>query len=137
MTLNILKSLILIGLLASISAAGSVEFLGTPARKIVIDVKGEEASDVSKEDQGKYQAVITKEGDNYFWTSRGGVPLVKTESGSFETFVAVNGSGYIRTMSPTLRELYSKLNDSQKHEAGFIYMEHLIHLMGSITYYGF
>lgn len=137
LTQRILRTLVLLGVAVSFSFAGTIEFSGTPARKVEIDEKGQTEYKVPKADQGKYQTVITKDGENYFWTSRGSVPLVKTESGSFITFVAVNGSGYIRTMEPAVRRLYSEMSDKEKLDAGYLYMEHLTLRLGSITYFGF
>lgn len=126
----------LLALAATIALGGEVEFSGIPLRKVEIDEKGETAYKVKPEDKGKYQVVITKEGDDYFWTSRGGIQLVRVESGAYITYVAINGAGYVRTLSPAMREMFSKLTESQKRESGFLYMEHLAHRLGSITYFG-
>jgi hypothetical protein len=131
------KWLALLALAVQLGIAGTVEFSGTPSRKVEIDEKGEGAYKLTEEEKGKYQVVITKEGEKYFWTSRGGLEMVRTESGSYLTYVAINGSGYVRTLQPWVRDMHAKLSEKEKREAGFLYLEHLVHRMGSITYFGF
>lgn len=122
--------------LASVLFGGEVEFSGTPQKKIEIDEKGDSAFVLKANEQGKYQVVITKDGENFYWTSRGGVPMMRTESGAYITYVAVNGAGYVRTLTPAMREIFSQLSEKQKKESGYLYMEHLVHRLGSITYFG-
>jgi hypothetical protein len=79
---------------------------------------------------------ISGDGENYFWVSRGDVPLIKTESEGFVTYVAVTGAGYIRVMSRTMREAYERLPVVERAKLGYRYMGHLTHRMGAVVYFG-
>lgn len=79
---------------------------------------------------------ISSDGENYYWASRGNVPLIKTESEGFVTYVATTGAGYIRVMSQTMRQAYKKLSRIEKAKLGYLYMEHLTHMMGALVYFG-
>ena len=51
------------------------------------------------------------------------------------TFYAADGSGYVRVYQPYMYELLGKLSPAERaREVG--YTEHLVHQLGSITYFG-
>lgn len=77
--------------------------------------------------------VVSRIGDDYFWASRENVPLVMIESGAFITYLAVNGSGYVRVTKP---ELKAAVGQAGGAEAAFDYVEHLLIGLKSVTYYG-
>lgn len=77
--------------------------------------------------------VVSRIGDEYFWASRENVPLVMIESGAFITYLAVNGSGYVRVTKP---ELKAAVRQAGGAEAAFDYVEHLLIGLKSVTYYG-
>ena len=74
-------------------------------------------------------------GEDYFWESRGNIPLLPHKSGAYITFVAANGSGYVRILNKSMREMWALLLDVEK-ENNYLYVEHLAHRLGSVTYYG-
>ena len=77
--------------------------------------------------------VISQIGDNYYWASRENVPLIAIDAGAFVTYVAVNGSGYVRVIKPTWKSAVSLLESAA---AQYDYVEHLLPSLHSITYYG-
>lgn len=77
--------------------------------------------------------VISKIGNDYFWASRENTPLVPVENRAFITFLAANGSGYIRVIKNDLKQAASLMSKTEKE---FDYVEHLIIGLRSVTYYG-
>jgi hypothetical protein len=57
------------------------------------------------------------------------------QSGFYVTYLAVNGAGYVRTLAPEARNLFKQM-PAEEQAKQFLYFEHLVHQMGSITYYG-
>ncbi len=79
------------------------------------------------------ECVISRIGNNYYWASRENTPLGSVESGAFVTFVAVNGSGYVRIIKPEMKKAASLMSET---EDLYDYVEHLLIGLRSVTYYG-
>jgi hypothetical protein len=77
--------------------------------------------------------VISRVGDKYYWASRENQSMVRIESEAFITFVAVNGSGYVRVTIPEMKDSVSGMGETEKR---FDYVEHLLIGLKSVTYYG-
>lgn len=58
---------------------------------------------------------------------------VISEIGAFITFLAADGSGYVRIIKPALKGAASQMSPTEKT---FDYVEHLLMGLRSITYYG-
>ncbi len=110
---------ILLMLLSWSVLAVEVEFQGTPRSRTSITNDHTVREVLDKKEAAKYSVSITREGDQYFWASRGNLPLIKTKSGAYTTYISSTGEGYIR------------VRDDQH-----IYVEHLTVEMTSVTYYG-
>ena len=115
--------------------AGELVFEGYPSKKIEVTEQTSASFDITKSNASEYKVVIEREGENYYWRSRENLQLVRTQSGVYVTYLAANGSGYIRVLNDAMREMYTLLTDDEKQN-NYLYMEHLIHRLGSITYYG-
>src|SRR5262245_39357399 len=48
----------------------------------------------------KYECLIHKRDGKYYWTSRDNKELMQAGSGAFMTFMARDGSGYVRMIRP-------------------------------------
>jgi len=59
--------------------------------------------------------------------------MVRIESGAFITFIAVNGSGYVRMIAPGMKKPAALMSDA---EAQFDYVGHILIGLRSVTYYG-
>ena len=113
--------------------AEEIVFSGTPIVKIseagldrvVENIKGERAMD--------FRCVISKVGEKYYWLTRENKELVKISSGAYDTFVALNGSGYVRIIPKDMKGAASLLGGT---EGKFDYVEHLLLGLRSVTYYG-
>jgi hypothetical protein len=107
-------------------------FTGIPLIKI-LNENGKEGSPerLPKDRASEYKCSIAKRGDKYFWQSRENVELSRNQSGIYTTFVAKNGSGYIRIIDSKMKKVLF-----EKEEQPYDYMEHLITGLSTITYYG-
>lgn len=121
--------------LAASAGAADIVFHGTPTKKITITADGAAEEPVVAPKADEFSVTIVREGDAYFWTSRENKPLSRSESGSYITFHATDGSGYVRVYQPQMYDLMDKLPPAERaHEVG--YMEHIVHQFASITYFG-
>ncbi|MEW8288527.1 MAG: hypothetical protein AB2697_21305 [Candidatus Thiodiazotropha endolucinida] len=129
---------IIIGLLMALplmANAAEVVFEGYPVKKIETNENSSNTSLLTKSQASEYKVTITKEGDKYFWATRGNLQVVPMQSGFYITYLAVNGAGYVRTMAPEARNIFKQM-PAKEQAKQFLYFEHLVHQMGSITYYG-
>ena len=111
----------------------SLSFNGIPSVKVT---EGGIERTAEKIEQSKSFSVacIVKEMDGkYFWETRGNKQLLKIDSGAFILFLAVDGSGYVRLIKPSLKEVASVMSNTEKN---FDYVEHLTLGLRSVTYYG-
>lgn len=108
-------------------------FSGTPAIKISEGGIKRLPENLSQKDFGNLKCIISKIGDKYYWASRENTEMVRRESGAFVTFIAINGSGYVRIILPNMKEATSLM---EKTEDIFDYVEHLLIGLRSVTYYG-
>jgi hypothetical protein len=122
-------------LLSFTASAGEVVFEGYPSRKVEVTEQAAATYEITKPKSIDYKVLIEREGENYYWRTRNNIQLVPMKSGAYVTFLAVNGSGYVRILNDNMREMYKVLPEEENNTT-YLYMEHLIHQMGSITYYG-
>ena len=132
-----MKSIItLLSIFLSFSVSSAdIDFEGYPSKKVEVTEDTTSTTILDAATQAEYKVVITKDGDKYYWTSRGNVPMIPTTSGYYITYLAVNGAGYVRTMVPEARKMFEQLPSADKAKQ-FLFVEHLTHQLGSINYYG-
>lgn len=105
---------------------------GTPSKAIEIDQFGDRRTET---EFSRIDLRITSDGENFYWASRGNIPLVMTTSGIWVTYIATDGSGFIRTVNGTARERF--IAQSPENVVGrFTYVEHISHDLSSIIIYG-
>ena len=114
---------------------GDIIFEGYPVIKF--ETNGIESAEhvLGSSDGMEYKVQITKQGEKFYWATRGNVQLHPVISGVYVTYIAINGAGYVRTYSEQMMRLYNSLPEIQK-QTELTYMEHLTHQIGTITYYG-
>jgi hypothetical protein len=76
---------------------------------------------------------ISEIGGKYYWATRGNKELVRHTSGGFVTYIAIDGSGYVRVIDPAAKATASLMSST---EAKFDYVEHLLLGLRSVSYYG-
>ena len=125
----------LILFLPIVTCARELVFEGYPIRKIQIDESGSNTSLLTAPESMEFKVRIEKDGDSYFWASRGDLQLFPTQSGFYITYLSATGSGYIRVLAPEARAIFQQM-PAEDQAMQFLYFEHLVHQMGSITYHG-
>jgi hypothetical protein len=108
-------------------------FSGIPSIKISEGGVERTPETLSRERAIYVGCVISQIGAKYYWATRENKELIRSKTGAFITFVAVDGAGYIRTVSPEMKRAASLMGET---EAKFDYVEHLLIGLKSITYYG-
>jgi hypothetical protein len=109
-------------------------FVGFPKKKVSEGGLDRVVEDLPRKKAANLQCVISKIEDKYYWASRENVEMVKIErAGAFITFLAVNGSGYVKVIKPELKEAASLMS---KTEESFDYVEHLTIGLRSVNYWG-
>jgi hypothetical protein len=127
--------LALAALLSQVALASESEFEGVPSVKVEVAEGNARSQPVSPERAREFSVKVVRSGNGYVWASRNNVPLLKHEAGAYVTYVATTGAGYVRVLSPAMRKAIQALPPEQR-EKEFVYMEHMVNQLGSITYYG-
>ncbi len=113
--------------------AAEIVFTGIPALKISEGGVDRVVENIKEDKALEFKCVITKKGDKYFWTSRDNVELIRIQSGAFLTFVATSGAGYVRIISPELKDAAALMGETEEK---YDYVEHMLIGLRSVTYYG-
>ncbi len=108
-------------------------FKGVPTIKISEGGTERQPEPLNRETAVNLECVISRIGDDYYWASRENTEMVRLEGGAFITYLAVNGSGYVRVIAPGMKQAAALISET---EAKFDYVEHLLIGLKSITYYG-
>ena len=112
-----------------------IVFTGIPEIKLrVVNGTQDTTEKLSQAKSIEYKCTITKIDDKYYWTTRENVELIPIQSTYPEiwtTFIAANGSGYVRVVDPEMKKIFYK-----DGELPYDYMEHLLLNLSTITYYG-
>jgi hypothetical protein len=97
---------------------------------LIEDISKPQASTVPPEKKDELAVQIVARGKDFEWANRGNQKLVYAgKDGIFETWMAANGSGYIRIAPNTAV-------DPSASPTAFTYVEHVVSNLGSTTYWG-
>ena len=132
---NLLTTAVAIALCGLTGAAqpAATAFKGRPSIKVSEGGIERLPEQLPRERAVNLECVISQIGDNYYWASRENVEMARVESGAFITYVALNGSGYVRTVSPESKKAASLMSPTEEQ---FDYVEHALIGLRSVTYYG-
>lgn len=108
-------------------------FKGVPSVKVSEGGTERLPESLTREKAVNLECVISRIGDDYYWASRENTEMVRLERGAFITYLAVNGSGYVRVIAPDMKQAAALMSET---EAKFDYVEHLLIGLKSVTYYG-
>lgn len=114
-------------------AQEKIAFTGIPEIKISEGGINRTPEKLSKYKAMEFKCIITKIDDKYYWTTRENRELIPIQSGAFITFLASNGSGYVRIINHDMKNSASFMGDTEEK---FNYIEHLLLGLKTITYYG-
>lgn len=118
---------------SQIVCADSLIFTGIPSVRISEGGNDRVVEQIKKAKKIEFSCVIKEVDGKYFWETRGNKQLVKIDTEGFVTFIAGDGSGYIRMIKPELKELTSRMSSTEKD---YDYVEHLLIGLRNVTYYG-
>jgi hypothetical protein len=108
-------------LTVSVSSFGSeqIVFTGIPEAKISEGGVERLPEQISSEKAMGLKCTITEIDGKYYWTTRENLELVRVQSGAYVTFLAQNGSGYVRIIDPSMKKSASLIGGA---EAKFDYV---------------
>src|SRR5262245_39532832 len=121
--------LVIVAILPSLPMFGQeavTVFQGIPSIKISEGGDERVPENLTRDKAVNLACVISRIGEKYYWASRENKLMRRVQSGAFTTFFAEDGSGYVRVVS----------NPSDQKLFKFGYVEHLLTMLNSITYYG-
>jgi hypothetical protein len=125
---------IVVGIISGQAYAQSqTVFSGIPVVKISEGGVERYPETLPREKAVNLHCTISEIGGKYYWATRENTEMVRKISGAFITYVAVNGSGYVRVIEKTAKPAISMMSPT---EAEFDYVEHLLLGLRSITYFG-
>ncbi len=105
-------------------AFSSSEYLvlnGIPIVQSKGNIQQSENVKLTESQQNEYRLLITKKGDDCFWTSRENRPLSKMQSGNISIFIESGGAGYIQV---------------SEQNGQIFYLEHMAIGFQIVTYWG-
>lgn len=76
--------------------AAELAFYGAPSRVCSMGGVKAECHDLTGEQRETYRAVIVRDGERYFWKSREGREMLRTESGIYTQYTEANGNGFVK-----------------------------------------
>ncbi|HVE48345.1 MAG TPA: hypothetical protein VNG69_01865 [Casimicrobiaceae bacterium] len=108
-------------------------FAGVPSVKVTEGGSERVHEPISREQAAALKCAVSELEGRFFWASRDNREMMRTVSGAFVTYVAVDGSGYVRAIDGPAKNAASRMSST---EAQFDYVEHLAVGLRSVTYYG-
>ena len=124
---------ILFILFTQLANAQTMVFIGTPNLKILESGLERSLEKIEKSKELTVACVVREVDGKFYWESRGNKQLLKIDNGTFVIYSAIDGSGYIRVIKPSMKNSVSVMSST---EANFDYVEHLLLGLRSVTYYG-
>lgn len=133
-----MRSVIVSAILLFVAAVPAVAqpttvFNGRPSVKVSEGGIERLPEEVSRQDSVNLACVISEIDGKYYWASRADTELERLQGGAFITFIALNGSGYVRIIEPSLKASASLMSETEER---FDYVEHVLIGLRSVTYYG-
>ena len=83
----------------TLAQAADLVFYGAPPRVCSMGGVKAECHDLTGEQREAYRAVIVRDGQRYFWKSREGREMFRTESGTFTQYTEANGNGFVKVQT--------------------------------------
>ena len=80
----------------TLAQAADLVLYGAPSRACSMGGVKAECHDLTGEQRETYRAIIVRDGQRYFWKSREGREMFRTESGAFTQYSEANGNGFVK-----------------------------------------
>lgn len=133
---KLFSAMLLVGLIARLTASPhaqeNVVFHGRPSIKISEGGLERVPIGLSRELADTAESIITQEDGNFYWASRRHIEMGAVRNGPFVTYVALNGTGYVRVFDRNV-EISTPVTPAEEK---FDYVEHILLGLRSVTYYG-
>lgn len=118
---------------SQVDAQSRTVFSGLPVMKVSEGGLERIPETLPRDKAVSLRCVISELGGQYYWVTRENKEMVRRTSGAFVTYIAVDGSGYVRIVDSSAKDAASLMSPT---EAKFDYVEHLLVGLRSVTYFG-
>lgn len=133
--LSIAQVVLAVGLFSSpVGAQTEIVLNGLPTLRVSENGVVRTVENIAPEDAAVEACLIQRIGNHYYWATHENVQVTRFEHGSFVTFVAMDGSGYVRLLDPDARSIFDGLN---RTDGDYHYVEHHVLGMTTVTYFGY
>lgn len=89
-------------------------FTGLPAQKISESGLDRRVDPVPRDVAVNLRCVVSEIGGKFYWASRDNKELIRLRTGAFTTFVAADGSGYIRIVDSTHKAVVALMSPTRR-----------------------
>lgn len=117
---------------APVHAQESVVFQGLPGIKISEGGLERVPIGLPQALAATAECVVIEENGKFYWASRQRVEMGAVRNGAFVTYVALNGTGYVRVFDRS-QAVGTTVTPAEER---FDYVEHILLGLRSVTYYG-
>jgi hypothetical protein len=114
-------------------ATALMAFRGRPELKVSEGGMARVPTMLGAEIGATLEVLITEVDGRYYWASRQNTEMGAVNSGAFTTFIALNGTGYVRVKAENIADTDFPVTPTEQR---FDYVEHILLGLNSITYYG-
>lgn len=122
-----------LGVPTQLNAQSHTVFSGLPVVKVSEGGVGRAPETLTRKMAVNHACVISEIEGKYYWATRENKELIRRTSGAFTTYIAVDGSGYVRVVDPDAKHAAALMSPT---EAKFDYIEHLLLGLRTVTYFG-
>ena len=127
-------TLLILLLASSLSAQEKRELTGVPTLKVDEGVADRSEAILAADVALNLRCRIVQRNGKYFWASRRNVEMLRLEDTfGIVTYVALDGSGYVRLLTAAMKARYAQTSAVYRD---FDYAEQIFAGLGSITYFG-
>jgi len=114
-------------------AQSKTVFSGIPVIKVSEGGIERLADNLPRDKAVNLGCVISEISGKYYWATRENKEMISRISGAFITYIASDGSGYVRIINPKAKATLPPLSSTEER---FDYIEHMLIGLRSVTYYG-
>jgi hypothetical protein len=118
---------------SQLHAQSRTAFSGLPAVKVSEGGVERVPESLVRSNAVDVACVISEIGGKYYRAMRDNKEMVRRTSGAFTTYIAVDGSGYVRVVDSGAKRAAALIPAT---EATFDYVEHLLVGLRTVTYFG-
>jgi|TARA_B100001964_G_scaffold225985_1_gene274423 hypothetical protein len=119
---------------SAVGAQTEVLLNGLPALRVSENGVVRSIEEIPSDEAAAEACLVQRIGDRYYWATHENVEVTRFEHGSFVTYVATDGSGYVRVLDPDARSIFDGLN---RTDGDYDYVEHYLLGMTTMTYFGY